>query len=136
MSFFGNTSLLSGKTILLDKILLLCYCCSVAMSCPTLCNPGTAAYQAPLSSNISWNLDKITLHLTAINLQIDFKISFTRTILNLWIIQKQTIGKTWPWICGLLVLWYKLQYILQLFFFFLNFTILYWFCHTSTYSSS
>ena len=35
----------------------ICFCCcSVAKSCLTLCNPLTAACQAPLSSTISWSL--------------------------------------------------------------------------------
>ena len=34
-------------------------CCSVVKSCPTLCNPCTAAHQAPLSFTISWSLSKL-----------------------------------------------------------------------------
>ena len=34
----------------------LCYCCSVTKSCPTLCNPWTAAFQASLSFTISWSV--------------------------------------------------------------------------------
>ena len=33
-------------------------CCSVAKSCPTLCDPWTAARQAPLSFTVSWRLLK------------------------------------------------------------------------------
>ena len=33
-------------------------CCSVAKSCPTLCDHWTAAYPAPLSFTISWSLLK------------------------------------------------------------------------------
>ena len=33
--------------------------CSVVQSCPTLCNPGTAACQASLSFTISWSLLKL-----------------------------------------------------------------------------
>ena len=35
-----------------------CCCCSLAKLCPTLCDPETAAWQAPLLLNISWNLLK------------------------------------------------------------------------------
>ena len=34
-------------------------CCSVAQSCPTLCNPGTSAHQASLSFTISQSLLKL-----------------------------------------------------------------------------
>ena len=34
-------------------------CCSVTRSCPTLCDPWTAALQAPLSFTISWSLLKL-----------------------------------------------------------------------------
>ena len=34
-------------------------CCSITKSCRTLCNPWTAAHQAPLSFTISWNLLKL-----------------------------------------------------------------------------
>ena len=34
------------------------YCCSVAKSCLTLCNPTATAHQAPLSSSVSWSLFK------------------------------------------------------------------------------
>ena len=34
-------------------------CCSVAKSCPTLCNPWTAACQASLSITNSWSLLKL-----------------------------------------------------------------------------
>ena len=34
------------------------FCCSVAQSCPTLCDPWTAALQASLSFAISQNLLK------------------------------------------------------------------------------
>ena len=34
-------------------------CCPVAQSCPTLCNPRTAACQASKSSTISWSLLKL-----------------------------------------------------------------------------
>ena len=33
-------------------------CCSVAKLCPSLCNPWTAAHQAPLFFTISWSLVK------------------------------------------------------------------------------
>ena len=36
--------------------LYVCCCCSVAQSCPTLCNPWTAACQASLSLTISQSL--------------------------------------------------------------------------------
>ena len=35
------------------------HCCSTAKSCPTLCNPWTAAYQASLSFTISQSLLKL-----------------------------------------------------------------------------
>ena len=35
------------------------YCCSVAQSCLPLCDPWTAARQAPLSFTISWSLLKL-----------------------------------------------------------------------------
>ena len=38
----------------------ICDISSVAQSCPTLCNPGTAAHQASLSFTISWSLLKLT----------------------------------------------------------------------------
>ena len=34
-------------------------CCSVAMPCPALCNPCTAACQTSLSFTVSWSLLKI-----------------------------------------------------------------------------
>ena len=34
-------------------------CCSVAQSCPTLCDPMTAACQASLSLTIPWSLPKV-----------------------------------------------------------------------------
>ena len=34
-------------------------CCSVTQSCPTLCNPWTAACRASLSFTISWSLLKL-----------------------------------------------------------------------------
>ena len=37
----------------------ICYYCSVPQSCPTLCNPGTAAHQASLSFTISRSLLKL-----------------------------------------------------------------------------
>ena len=37
-------------------------CCSVTQSCPTLCNPWTAACQASLSFTISWSLLKLMFH--------------------------------------------------------------------------
>ena len=36
-----------------------CYCCSVAQSCPTLCDRMIAVRQASLSFTISWNLLKL-----------------------------------------------------------------------------
>ena len=36
------------------------HCCSVTKSCPTLCDPWTAACQASLSFSISWSLLKLT----------------------------------------------------------------------------
>jgi len=38
---------------------LIFFCCSVAQSCPTLCNPWTAACQASLSFTISPSLVKL-----------------------------------------------------------------------------
>ena len=37
----------------------LCYCCSVTKSCPTLCNPWTAALQASLTFAISRSVLKL-----------------------------------------------------------------------------
>ena len=40
--------------ILSSIVIFICYCCcSVTKLCPTVCNPWTAAYQAPESSTIS-----------------------------------------------------------------------------------
>ena len=39
--------------------LWICCCCLIAKSCPTLCNPWTAAYKASLSFTISWSLLKL-----------------------------------------------------------------------------
>ena len=36
-----------------------CCCCSLTRSCPTLCDPWTAALQASLSFTISWSLLKL-----------------------------------------------------------------------------
>ena len=36
-----------------------CHCYLVAKSCPTLCNPRTAAHQTSLSFTISWSLLKL-----------------------------------------------------------------------------
>ena len=42
----------------LERVPLLCCCCSVAWSCPTLCHTWTTAHQASLSLTISWSLPK------------------------------------------------------------------------------
>lgn len=48
----------SGKRLMSTKVPLSCCCCSIAQSCPTFCDPWTAASQAALSLTISWSLSK------------------------------------------------------------------------------
>ena len=38
---------------------LICFCCSIAQSCPALCNPWTEAHQASLSYTTSRSLRKL-----------------------------------------------------------------------------
>ena len=48
-----------GPSYFIKFVMLQLYCCcSVANSCPTLCDPWAAAHQTSLSSTISWSLLK------------------------------------------------------------------------------
>ena len=51
--------LLRWSYFFLSFNLWICCCCLIAKSCPTLCNPWTAAYKASLSFTISWSLLKL-----------------------------------------------------------------------------
>ena len=44
---------------IIHKTYIICFCCSVVQSCPTLCDPMDCACQASLSFTISWSLHKL-----------------------------------------------------------------------------
>ena len=44
---------------IIHKTYIICFCCSVVQSCPTLCDPMDCACQASLSFTISWGLLKL-----------------------------------------------------------------------------
>ena len=44
---------------IIHKTYIICCCCSVVQSCPTLCDPMDCACQASLSFTISWGLLKL-----------------------------------------------------------------------------
>ena len=96
------------------------YCCSVAQSCLTFCDPWNEARQASQSFTVSWSLLKL--------------VSIESMVLanHLILCERMEEGihvLELTYICMQFIYLFKKNLLLLLFFYF---TILYWFFHTST----